>query len=237
MDDQSDTTSTNLNSRLPSVRANTGAEEQAIRHEVIVWINRERGSNCRVIHELTFGERRIDLAFIYPSDIIGVEIKGPRDNLGDGRMVKQMREYSFYIPEVWLAVDAKWWEHADVQSYSYVGNTLVWGDGMLLPRNYTPKKPIRDEMCCSRLLDLLWNEEVRNVANRARLYQGYGRINSKQAGQLKNSMARLLTGHEILSNVCCELRARPSHMVGLGSSPPIARPAQAPLARPAPSFL
>lgn len=189
--------------------------------------DRQHGSDCRVIHELTFGERRVDLAFVYPADIVGVEIKGPRDSLGDGRLPAQMREYGFYIPEVWLAVDAKWWEHEQVKAHSYRGNILQWKDGVLTPpRHYNPKKPARDEMCCSRLLDLLWNDEVRDIANRMRLYQGHGRINSTQAGHLKNSMARLMTGHEIVHEVCTELRARPAHMVGRGSSEPMARPAQ-----------
>lgn len=206
------------------MRANTSSEEQAIRAEVIIWIHRERGSDCRVVHELTFGERRIDLAFIYAADIIGVEIKGPRDTIGNDRMSKQLREYSFWMPEVWLAVDSKWADHEVIKEHQYRGNLLVSGDGIVLPRNYTPKKPKRDEMCCSRLLDLLWNEEVRNIGNRQRLLSQTSRVSSKDALRVKGMLARMLTGQDIAREVCTEIRARPAHMVGLGSSPPISRP-------------
>lgn len=210
--------------RLPELlRKNTSSEEQAIRAETIIWFHRDRESNCRVIHELALGDRRIDLVFVYPSDIVGVEIKGPRDSLSDGRMAKQMREYNFWLPEVWLAVDQKWWGHDHVKSYSYMGNTLVWGDGLLTPRNYTPKKAHRDEMCCSRLLDLLWNDEVRMVGNQHRLLSQTSRINSTSARRVKGMLARMLTGHEVMKAVCDCLRARPMHMVGAGSTEPISR--------------
>lgn len=203
------------------LRKNTSSEEQEIRAEVIIWMHRDHGSDCRVIHELTFGERRIDLAFVYAADIIGVEIKGPRDSIGDGRMSKQLREYSFWMPEVWLAIDKVWYEHEALKDYQYRGNLLVSGDGMIMPRNYTKGKPHRDEMCCSRLLDLLWCDEVRNVGNEHRLLSQGGRLSSKRALQVKGMLARMCTGQEIIKSVCGQLRQRPMHMVGQGSTEPI----------------
>ena len=187
-------------------------------------MHRDHGSDCRVIRELALGDRRIDLVFVYKTDIVGVEIKGPRDSLSDGRLQKQMREYNFWIPEVWLAVDSKWTDHEHVKRYEYFGNLLVSTDGDITPRNYTPKKPRRDEMCCSRLLDLLWNEEVRNIGNRYRLLSTAQRINNKNALRVKGMLARMLTGHEIMKETCTELRSRP--LTGIASDAPIARPAR-----------
>lgn len=170
-----------------------------------------------MIHEVALGERRIDLLFVYPSDIIGVEIKGPRDSLGDGRLAKQMREYSFWLPEVWLAIDEKWKDHDSVK---YFDNLLIHENGVV-KRGRHSDKPVRDEMCSSRLLDLLWNDEVKAMGNASRVIAYSGRMNSRQALQVKGSMARLLTGQEIFRGVCEQLRARPSHMVGMASSPPI----------------
>lgn len=204
------------------VRRNTGQDEQAIRAAVIAWMAKEKGTDVRVIHELALGERRIDLLFVYPADIVGVEIKGPRDSLGDGRMSKQLREYSFWLPEVWLAVDVCWEKHATIESFW--GNLLIYRDGAATSERDKrwKHKPTRDEMCCSRLLDLLWNDEVKNIGNRTRITTVAGRISSKHAAVIKGSLARLLTGHEIMKNVCSELRSRP--LTGIGSDAPMQRP-------------
>lgn len=184
-------------------------------------MDHEKGNDRRVIHEFALGRRRIDLMFVYPSDIVGVEIKGPRDSLGDGRLALQLHEYSFWLPEVWLAIDAKWHGHAAMTGF--YGNLLIHGDNMVLPRHYEKGKPNRDEMCCSRLLDLLWNDEVRDLGFRHRLITKTARISSKRALSVKGMLARMLTGHEIIKDVCGLLRSRPMHMVGIGSTEPIGK--------------
>ena len=231
MDDKQSTTSISSRSLQPSDAPplapgprNTSSETQVLTADVITWFHRDHGSDCRVIRELVLGERRIDLLFVYAADIVGVEIKGPKDSLGDGRMLKQMREYSFWIPEVWLAVDARWEDHESVKHFQYGGNLLVSEDGVVAPRGYTPKKPVRDEMCCSRLLDLLWNEEIRHIATRHRLLSQTQRVSSKEATRMKGMIARMLTGHEIMKETCLELRSRP--LTGIASDAPLAKPSR-----------
>lgn len=199
--------------RKRPVRANTSIEEQDIRAAVEVW-GRTRYGDVRVIHELALGDRRIDMVFVGRDDIVGVEIKGPRDSLSDGRLASQMREFNFYLPEVWLAVAPRWRKHADVRRRRNL--LLPTGDGIAIARDkgdgrFTPE---RDEFFCSRLIELLWVDEAARIAQRTDVIPGVT-LTREPAWKVKRLLARMLSGHEIVKQVCIELRARP--LVGLGS--------------------
>lgn len=186
-----------------------------MRVAIIKWFRGLRGGDCRVIHEIALGDRRIDLLFVFPADVVGFEIKGPKDTLTGGRMDAQLREYNYWLPEVWLALHDKWAAH---EAHKYVPNKItVCSEGSVVMRS--GQKPRRDEMCCSRLLDLLWNDEVARIGTRTAICPTMKRISSKDALRIKGAMARLLTGHEIMKQVCSELRARP--LTGLGSDAPM----------------
>lgn len=176
-----------------------------------VW-GRKRYGDVRCIHELELGRRRIDMVMVAQSDIVGFEIKGPRDRIDD-RLAGQLYEYALYLPEVWLVVAEKWRDHPKVM---YKPNLLVvLKDGTIVDKRIG-KPADRDEMCCSRLLERLWNGEAIRIALRLGLIQP--QLASKMPGQkVKNILARLLTGHEIMKQVCIELRAR--SLTGIGSDP------------------
>ena len=195
------------------VRANTSIEEQDIRAAVEIW-GRKRYGDVRVIHELALGERRIDMVFVGRDDIVGVEIKGPRDSLSDGRLAGQLREFSFYLPEVWLAVAPQWRKHADVRGRRNV--LLPTEDGIVIAGEKTDGKfrPERDEFFCSRLIELLWVEEAARIAQRTDVIPGVT-LTREPTWKVKRLLARMLSGHEIVKQVCIELRARP--LVGRGS--------------------
>lgn len=193
-------------------RANTGAAEQEMRAIITAW-GRKKYGDVRVIHELQLGRRRIDMALVAESDIIGFEIKGPRDSLGDGRLDLQMAEYNFYLPEVWLAVHPKWRDHKAVIHFPNL--MVIDGDNVIVRLG---RDPHRDEMCCSRLIERLWDGEARRIAIRRGLVQE--QLADKFPGaKIRKILARMLTGHEIMQDVCRELRARP--LTGLGSDPPV----------------
>ncbi len=176
-----------------------------------VW-GRKRYGDVRCIHELELGRRRIDMVMVAQSDIVGFEIKGPRDRIDD-RLSGQLYEYALYLPEVWLVVAEKWRDHPKV---IYTPNLLVvMKDGLIVDKRIG-KPADRDEMCCSRLLERLWNGEAARIALRLGLIQP--QLVSKMPGQkVKNILARMLTGHEIMKQVCIELRAR--SLTGIGSDP------------------
>lgn len=196
---------------------------------VIAW-GRSRWANSRVITELVFGKRRIDVLFVQPNDIVGVEIKGKRDTVSGDRLKGQLREFNFYVPELWLAVHEK---HRDHNGYRYCGvnRLVVCENGTTIEE---PKRrllglrtgpvpdsdplPIRDEMCCSRLLELLWNGECLRIAGRAGIISGplHAQVRVEHVRKL---LARLLTGNDIIREVCTELRERP--LVGVGSDKPV----------------
>lgn len=211
-----------------------------MRRALSEWGRKRWGSDVRIIHELQLGMRRIDLVFVLPSDIIGIEIKGPKDSPGDKRVVHQMREFNFYLPEVWLAVDAKWRDH---QSVKTVRNLLVV-DGDDVTIDYEDRKtahlsrvkrggfpatkgmwPVfeahRDEMCCSRLLERLWSGEAIRILVRQGLVQEQ-LAKKTDHHKARKILARMLTGHQIMTEVCTELRARP--LTGWGSDGPLVVP-------------
>lgn len=201
-------------------RRNTGAAEQAMRSAVIPW-GRARWGDVRVIHELALGDRRADLVFVSLSDIYAVEIKGPNDSM-NGRLTAQLAEYQRWVPEVWLMVVPKWLDHAEVRG---VRNLLIPGasgimiagaKNPLLPQKFQPR---RDDLVCSRMLEILWVAEAMEVAERTGVIPGATMSNLK-VHKVKAMLARGLTGHQIVKEVCRCLRARPAHMTGAGSDPP-----------------
>jgi len=218
-----------LTEAAPLTRRNTGAAEQALRHAGIAW-GRKRWGNVRVIHELAIQDRRADLVFVGLSDLYAVEIKGPADKM-DGRLTEQLRTYGAWCPEVWLLAHPKWLGHAEVKG---VRNLLLPGaDGILIANaknQLLPQKfePTRDDLVCSRLLEVLWQGEAHEIADRTGVIPGAA-LSRLHTRKVKAMLARMLTGHEIMKQVCRCLRARPSHMTGAGSDPPIFDDALGPL--------
>jgi hypothetical protein len=200
-------------SRKRPVRANTSAEEQEIRAAVEVW-GRKRFGDVRVIHEFALGERRIDMVFVCRDDIVGVEIKGPRDSLSDGRLSHQLREFNFYLPEVWLAIAPRWRKHADVRRRRNLLLSAEEGLAIVKDKGDGKFRPERDEFFCSRLIELLWVDEAARIAQRTDVIPGVT-LTREPTWKVKRMLARMLSGHEIVKQVCIELRARP--LVGLGS--------------------
>ena len=203
--------------RKRPVRANTSLEEQDIRVAVEAW-GRQRFGDVRVIHELALGERRIDMVFVGTADIVGVEIKGPRDSLSDGRLGEQLREFNFYLPEVWLAVAPRWQKHRDVKRRQNLLLTTETGMQVVKDKGNGKFKPERDEFFCSRLIELLWVDEAARIAQRTDVIPGVT-LTREPVWKVKRMLARMLSGHEIVKQVCIELRARP--LVGLGSDRPM----------------
>jgi hypothetical protein len=168
----------------------------------------------RVIHELALGERRIDMVFVGRDDIVGVEIKGPRDSLSDGRLAEQLREFNFYLPEVWLAVAPRWLKHAHVRHQQNLLLPTEREIEIVKDKGDGKFRPERDEFFCSRLIELLWVEEAARIAQRTDVIPGVTPTR-EPVWKVKRMLARMLSGHEIVKQVCIELRARP--LVGRGS--------------------
>lgn len=180
---------------------------------VTAW-GRARWPGCRVVRELVLGARRVDLVFVCERDLAGMELKSGADTLA--RLEGQMREYGRYVPEVWLAVAPRWLEDEAVDHW---GRNLVSVSAAGDVTDRRPgQKPHRDELVCSRMLELLWRSEAASIAVRAgvipvRVPKQFGR------GKILKMLSRLLTGNEIIAEVCQELRAR--QLVGVGSDAPL----------------
>jgi len=194
--------------------ANLSDETHALNEAVAAW-GRARWPGCRVLRELTLGERRIDLLFVCTNDVIGVETKGARDNLT--RLPEQMKEYRRFAPEVWLVVDSKFANEKEVRQER---NVLLHDRfaGRLVDEFGGKRKvvkPHRDELSIMRLIELLWTDEIVRIAERQSVVSGPIHKQLRDKTKLKKLVARLLTGNEILVEVCTELRARP--LTGIGS--------------------
>ena len=181
------------------VRANTSLEEQEIRFAVEAW-GRARFGDVRIIHELALGERRIDMVFVGLADIVGVEIKGPRDSLSDGRLPEQLREFNFYLPEVWLAVAPRWVKHRDVKRRQNLLLPTEQGIEVVKDKKDGKFRPERDEFFCSRLIELLWVDEAARIAQRTDVIPGVT-LTREPVWKVKRLLARMLSGHEIVKQV------------------------------------
>jgi hypothetical protein len=196
----------------PQVAAGAcSAEERAMRDAVMAW-GRRRWPDARILHELVIGERRIDLLFVSTGDLFAVELKSARDRLD--RLDGQLREYAFYLPEVWIAIAPRWEKH---KAFRHGGHNVIVVDPPKVAERRRGEKPHRDELVCSRLLELLWGSEALAIAQRTDVLP---RVVHEPlpAAHVKKLLARLLTGNEIIREVCTELRARA--LVGLRSDPP-----------------
>jgi hypothetical protein len=194
-----------------------------MRAAIATW-GRARWPGVRVIHELVLGERRIDIAFIGERDLIGFELKSSLDRLD--RLREQMKEFRRYLPECWVAAAPKW---ENAPRLKRQPNVVLVGAGEVREVDKWPGwRPYRDELVCSRLLELLWRDEAARIAHRTDVIPSAHHSQLKM-GHIKKMLARLLTGNEIIAEVCRELRSRP--LVGIGSDPPVGS-SDAPHARP-----
>jgi hypothetical protein len=188
-------------------KQNRSPEELAMRDAVEAW-GRQRWPDARVVHELVTGECRIDMAFVRPDHLIGVEIKSSKDTLD--RLEAQLATFTRSLPEVWLAMAPRWrdagWSFfrhpgrympvvVDLDAVEPIPHVqMTWG---------TTARP--DRGITADMLHLLWLNEMLSIAVRRGLHNGKGR--STRDG-LRWLLARALTGDEIVSEVCRELRSR-----------------------------
>jgi len=200
--------------RLRLVPPNRSAEELQLRAAAAAW-GRKRLPGCRVIHELVCGERRADLALVGEKDLIGIEIKSSRDRLD--RLEEQLKEYGRYFPEVWLFVAPKWAPAAKELAATNIA--VAHPDRVEVLRPRKAGAPYRDELVTARMLEWLWVEEAARIAGRTQVIPGPVVSRRYPAANVKKLLARLLTGNEIIREVCRELRARP--LVGQMSDPPL----------------
>lgn len=182
-----------------------------MRAAIIAW-GRARWPGVRVIHELACGERRTDLVFVCDRDIVCFEIKSSVDRLD--RLAPQLKEYQRFFPEVWAAL-APCWEEDGLRDIP--NRMTVDGAGGTVRVHGRRLRPFRDELVCSRLLELLWVSEAQTIAQRTGVIPGTP--TRQLAGKTKKMLARLLTGNQIIAEVCRELRAR--QLVGRGSDAPM----------------
>ncbi len=151
------------------------------------------------------------MAFILPTDIIGIEIKSDKDVLT--RLERQSEEFSRALPEWWIATGAKHERIVRDSGYWHAGQATV-ADGKVEIRS----KPIRDEFVIPQMLKILWAAEAAMICERMRVWPGARQHRAKLSKMLP-MLARLLTGNEIIREVCTELRARPAF--GAMSDPPM----------------
>lgn len=173
------------------------SEELVMRDLVEAW-GRARWPDARVVHELVCSECRIDVAFVCPNDLIGVEIKSSKDTLD--RLEKQLRVFGEHLPEVWLAIAPKW--ESDKTKPFVMNEIVVSGDDPVRIRH--GGRPHRNKLIYNDMLRLLWAEEARAIAARHQLDV------SKRTPLYKvlPIIAAKLTGEEIMRGVCAELRGR-----------------------------
>lgn len=225
----------------PRNKQNRSNEELEMR-AVIVPELRRRWPGARIVHEfpLRYSENRIDIAAICEDKIISVEVKSSRD-VAD-RLEQQL---SAFLPVSWLVIAAlapKWNEKLPVREEAFRG-----GVAYVQQRTACQEVINRIRNSCygletwtvgtepdaieatdtaysfnatpwtSRMLDMLWVEELRAIADRHRI--GYAKRPNHT--DLKAACFELMTGREVVRTVCAALRGRAAFAEG--SDPPVPR--------------
>jgi hypothetical protein len=179
------------------VTTNRSSEELQMREHVEAW-GRKRWPAARVFHELVVGECRVDIAFICPNDLIGVEIKSSKDVLT--RLDKQASVFGACFPEFWMAIAPKWVGHPDKPWFH---NEIVVGEEGIVPDRFYHRAS-RNKAPYNAMLGLLWADEARAIAARKGCLAG----KRTPLQTVMPELALRLTGAEILAEVCRELRGR-----------------------------
>lgn len=183
---------------------NRSAEEYQMRDALIPW-GRARWPGARMLEELQVGGCRVDLAFVQSGHIAAIEIKSSADTLD--RLDRQIEHFTAAIPEVWVAVAPKWSSHL---------SDLPWRLGHLIVENGIVSEKIKHPRCELRhpahidrtmtvpMLHLCHRAELVNIA-RANSVSHTARARIRDLIEL---LARKLTGDQIISGCCEQLRAR-----------------------------
>jgi hypothetical protein len=181
---------------------NRSSEELAMRDMLVAW-GRKRWPDARVFHELTIETCRIDLAFITPTNLIGIEIKSSKDTLD--RLDKQIEVFCDHLPVVYVAHHQKW---TDKIAHGSRLEVFLNDDGPVKSGVYEHGwKPDRiNWRVYTRLLDILWADELRAIGNR----HLFGFTKKSTMGHMLPVLAAKLTGEQILHEACHELRGRPT---------------------------
>ncbi len=202
---------------------NRSSEELAMRDALDAW-GRTRWPDARVVHELVTGACRIDMAFVSPDHLVGVEIKSSRDTLD--RLKAQEEAFAACIPELWVALAPKWQGKSNEAGYhtgvvivadGRVDHTIRFRSGS--GHDYAfERKPDLNRALTVPMLDLLWRNELHAIAARVGAWKPKG---TPARPVLIGAIARALTGDQIVAEVCRELRARDAFW---RSDPPVVLP-------------
>jgi hypothetical protein len=199
-----------LPARIPAWRS---GEELSMRGALEAW-GRARWPDSRVMHELSTGGCRIDLAFVSPTHLAGIEIKSSRDTLE--RLPRQLEEFAACMPELWLATALQWsgplhdHEHPKYIGLPWgVGHVVVDGGGVVHEKiKYAhwelPYGALVDPLLTVPMLHLCHCVELTRIAAAA----GLAHRRRATRRDLMTLLARRLTGDAIIAGVCEQLRAR-----------------------------
>lgn len=197
--------------------------------ELIVPVLRDRWPTARIVHEfpLRYSANRIDLGAITETEIIAVEIKATRDTHGvTERLAEQVRAFTPIAHRIIFALAPKW-AADDSGARRILSNMrqagLAWEtwrvsaeagtvDTLDAPRWFDVRHSFPWPW---RLLDLLWAEELREIAVSYRVLGAGG----TQHDVLRDKLAMVLTGRQAVMAACCALRGRAAFAAG--SDPPV----------------
>jgi hypothetical protein len=176
---------------------NRSSEEFVMRRAVETW-GRAIWPNARLVHELVVRNTRIDMAFILPTAIIGVEIKSSKDVLA--RAEKQINTFHQHMQTVFVALAPKWQGSHGALPHFFGAQSVICGEAVVHPR----VMPKEDRFVTTSMLHLLWGDEARSIAGRMRV----SCLKTTPLYRVLPDLARMLTGDEIVREVCREIRAR-----------------------------
>jgi len=155
--------------------------------------------DARIVHELNVetGKCRVDLAAVAPDRLVFVEIKSRKDTLD--RLPEQCRVFKPTCHRLAVVYASERWDVETIYRATNYGCD-IWPDNgsrWELSNSFHPPNT-------SAMLNLLWRDELWHEATRA----GFQPHKRDSRSPLMHRLWNGLTGTEIVSAVCRQLRAR-----------------------------
>lgn len=176
---------------------------------------RQRMPDARMCHEMVMGAKsvRADLVAVAPAHIAAIEVKGAYDDTG--RLLHQIGMYQLCVPEVWMVVDAKHREDANLIRHLLPSVGLIVADGTThLSYDWDKgERPVSIEVAAEPVprvpvpemaLEMLWAEELRSACGHLRV--SIAKKPTRPA--MIKAIAEVCSLDEIQAAVCRQLRAR-----------------------------
>jgi hypothetical protein len=200
---------------MDSGRPGRAARSELALRNAMEDMMRQRMPDARMCHEMVMGGGtvRADLVAVGPAHIAAIEVKGAYDDTS--RLLHQIGMYQLCVPEVWMVVDDKHRDDANLIRHLLPSVGLITADGVThLNHDWNgAERPVTVEIVAEpdprppvpvMALEMLWANELRSACAVLRVTCG---PKATRAAMIR-AILDVVPMPEIQMAICRELRGR-----------------------------